>query len=136
MKNLHFKNNKGSILLYSVLIILVFSIAHVSLLTHTQNTALGSRKYVARIKGRYAALAGLRYASILLRNPSVFGFTALGAPGDPSIPETYTVIGTELGGNFFSDIGADSKSLIITITETNNGNSPTEYELKAVFNIN
>lgn len=107
---------KGYVLLLAVMLSFVLMASSVGLYAMVRYFVLETRiKEVEYIKGYYAAIAGLRYAWILLKDPEDYcGFNTLDHDG-----ETRTVIGTELGGNFFTNIGTTSQKLTITITEWN-----------------
>ncbi len=127
------KANKGSVLILTIIFLLIITVMNIGLYFSAESNAkLVKVKEVKHMKSYYAAVAGLRYAKILLETPAIFGFTELGESGDPSAPESYVVTGNEFGGDFFQDIGVATADLTITITEINSGPNQGEYEVKAV----
>lgn len=116
-----------------------YALAIVMILAAVLMTSMFGLQYYARssarealrdesgyIKGYYAAAAGLRYAFILLRDPSQISFDAA---------HSYVVTGTELGGNFMSDvIGNDSATLNVVITRITSGPDNGKYSVTAAYN--
>ena len=99
---MNIKHTKGYALVMAIIFMIILSVSSIVLynsVTHVgRELKIKEKQYV---KGYYAAVAGLRYASIVLRDPP--------APGD-FINHVYTVTGNELvavpeaGGAFFNDI--------------------------------
>jgi len=120
-------SNKG----YLLAIIMIFAAVLMTAMLGLQSYVRSSAKEVLRdetgyVKGYYAAMAGLRYASILLRDPEAITFGAAHA---------YTVTGTELGGDFMADvIGQDLATLTVTITEITSGQFEGQYSVSATYN--
>ena len=94
--NMNIKSKKGYALVMASIFIIILAISSIALynsVTHVgRDLKVKEKRYV---RGYYATIAGLRYASILLRNPNVLTFTN----------GIYTVTGNEQGGAFFNDIG-------------------------------
>jgi hypothetical protein len=122
---------KGSALIIVTIMTMIFAMLNISLLLSVINVSTETKLVeTSSIKSYYATIAGMRYASILLSNNiDALGFTPLGAPGDPVDPEVYNVTGTELGDNFFADMGISSSDLSIIITEINTGADAGEYNV-------
>lgn len=109
-----------------MIFIIILTITGIGLFSYIQYAVKGTKvQEIKPTKAYYSAIAGLRYATILLRDPGIC-FTT---PEDPSDLEEYTVTGVEFGGDFFGDIGmkAGELTLTITIKEISTG----EYEVKA-----
>jgi len=128
--NIKAKNGYG-LLMVIFFIIVVLSVISGSFM-FVEHLAKETRLHeVEYIRGYYAAMAGLRYAYILLEDPVVNCNFTLGH-GDR---ESYTVTGLELGGDFFTDIHVDLAHLTITITER--GLLPPlvdpQYEVSATY---
>lgn len=139
------KSKKGFVLAMAIMFTIIAMMLSIGLYTSVEHvvkeTKLHEREYV---KGHYAAIAGLRYAAILLRNPvSLFGDTDHDG-------EAYVVVGDEHDPNFgtgnpttedfFQDIGAGligNTPLTITITEYDPLNpewTQDEYQVTAAWN--
>lgn len=72
---MNIKNKKGYALIMAIIFIIILAISSIALynsVTHVgRDLKIKEKRYV---KGYYAAIAGLRYASILLRNPAALTF--------------------------------------------------------------
>jgi len=99
---MNIKSTKGYALVMAIIFMIILGVSSVVLYNSIAHVGKGlkvkERQYV---RGYYATIAGLRYASILLRDTSALTFTNF----------VYTVSGNELatiaepGGAFFNDIG-------------------------------
>ncbi len=117
------KSKKGFVLALIMIFVIIAMISSIGLYLSTEFLAREIRaKEVRHIQGYYADIAGLRYASILLRNPARYGIGAA----------AYTVTGTELGGNFFLDIDAVGR-LTVVIDQIASGDDAGDYNVSATY---
>ena len=107
---MHTTHEKGYTLILVLIFSIVLAIAGLGLYTSIKYITVEMQTETASIEAHYAALAGLRYAAILLRDPQAIGLDV--------VNDTYTVVGNELGGasTFWAETGIDSGDLTITIT--------------------
>ncbi len=119
------KSQKGYSLIIVILILTIFLTSNVGLQAYIQNLfrEVGFEE-VERTKGYYLSLAGLRYASILLKDPTSLVFQG----------HKYQVTGKELGGDLFKDLSTTSGKLSITITEITSGADAGKYTTEATYN--
>lgn len=124
---MNIKCKKGYALIAVMVFVIISTIASFALYVSVENLTKEIRiQEVGYIRGYYAAIAGLRYAAILLRDPEGnLEFTNSGAI------ETFSTDNLVIGDtqyqpfiNFCSDINTDQAHLIITITERNPSGGP------------
>gem|GEM_PF-2561390 len=128
------KNKKGYALMLAILLVIILAISGLGLYYSIEHLAKEIRiKEVNRIKGYYCAVAGLRYAAILLRDSAGnLGFT------DPDNIEDFSTDDLHKGDSqyntfiaFCDDINTSQARLAITIIEENPlGGS---YKVKATY---
>lgn len=123
-------NKKGSALIIVMVFMLVSVIASIGLYNSVFITSkIQSINEMERIRGYYADLAGLRYATLLLRNPAnIAGYdvsSVTGATTGPlSVRTQYNALYVDLGLRPPHD-------LIITITRRADG----LYDVSATYNF-
>ena len=114
---------KGVALALVIMFIIVITIASLGLLASVEHVLKEVKVQEAEtIRGYYAAVAGLRYARILLRDPGALTFTG----GECIIPRV-----TDEDDDFFKDIGVDVNSGDLTITIEKL--SDWKYTVKATY---
>lgn len=122
------KSKKAYALVFAMILIIVLGLASIGLYSTTEyitvETKLKEQQYV---RGYYAAIAGLRYARVLLQDPvALFGDTVHDG-------EEYTAPGTD---DFFDHIDVDPADLTITITEYDPGDpqwAVDNYQVTATY---
>jgi len=126
------KSGKGYALAMAIIFVIILTAAGLGLYYSVEHLTGEIRiQETGYARGYYAAIAGLRYASILLRNPDDLTFVA----------NVYTVNGTELlpvgsppAIGFFHDIGVDPADLAITIRRIVRWGKPTgKYKVSAAY---
>jgi len=118
------KGNKGYILPLATIFAVICMIMSIGLYYSVFSAFKGSGiKEVEYIKGYYACVAGLRYASVLLKDPNGIAFNG----------DNYTITGTEHGGDFFNDIQTAPAKLTVTITKITGGADAGKYDVSASY---
>ncbi|MFC1576646.1 hypothetical protein ACFL3J_03135 [Candidatus Omnitrophota bacterium] len=119
---MHIRSKKGFALGLAIIFSIVLIILSLGMFTAVRYSVRGVAKLEkGKIEGHYLGIAGLRYAAILLRDPSSLSFP-------------YTVTGDELGGtNFFTNIGADPADMDIIIGEITTGPDAGKYDVSATY---
>ena len=107
---MHTTHEKGYTLILVLIFSIVLAIAGLGLYTSIKYITVEMQTETASIEAHYAALAGMRYAAILLRDPHAIGLDV--------VDDTYTVVGDELGGtsDFWAETGIDAGDLTVIIT--------------------
>lgn len=119
------KSKKGYALALAMIFVILLSISGLTLFTYTEYLVKEVRiQETGSIKGHYAAIAGLRYAAILLRDPDGIEYES-GTDG---------AIDNSHYGDFFTNIDVDPEDLVITIEQIPDG-EPHEgdYEVSATY---
>ena len=113
-------SKKGSALLITIFILMAMLMASLTgLQAYSKHfTREIARQEIGHVRGYYVAMAGLRYASILLQNPAALNF----------VGNVYNVTGTEFpdGTDLFHDLGVTATNFQVTITDLNNGSFRVE----------
>lgn len=116
-------SKKGSALLVTICVLLALLMASLSGLEsyskHFTREIIGQE--VRRAQGYYTALAGMRYAAMLLQNPV------------PFTNHVYTITGRELGGDLFGDLSVTNQNFSVTITEITSGPSAGQFQIDAAY---
>ena len=114
------KSKKGFALAMAIMFLIILMISSIGLYLSTEFLAKETRgQEIEYIRGYYAAMAGLRYAYILLRDP-----------GNISYLTDNTTVDNAAYPAFFTDIGVDR----LTITITRSYNAPGgPYSVSATY---
>ncbi len=119
----HITSKKGSALLVTICVLLALLMASLSGLQnyskHFTRDIMGWE--IRRTQGYYAALAGMRYAAMVLQGPVAF------------TNHVYTITGTELGGNLFNDLAVTNQNFSVTIIEITSGANNGQFQIDAVY---
>lgn len=90
---------------------------------------------VEHARSYYAAFAGLRYASILLKNQVYINSKSFLEVVAEAGAGGYLVTGNELGGDLWADIkGPGPATLTVRITEITSGSDTGKYTVIASYN--
>jgi len=106
---MNIKSQKGFALAMIIILTVVLLATHIALYAAIRYFAEKGTS-IHSVRGYFAAISGLRYAAIVLQNPGEI-------EDDFDANHNYFVTGTELDGNFFTDIGIPASYLSIVITE-------------------
>lgn len=121
---MNMKSKKGYVLVFAAIFAITLMVAAWGLWTYV--THLGQEVKVEEYRstqGYYAAIAGLRYAYLLLHDPAALGLDPADTPGEQCIiPRT----GNAADIAFFAAIDVDLSNLTITITEEPTGDYSVE----------
>ena len=119
-------NQKGFALVVAAMftILIIISLGIFSLSTYEFREVKTHEEEYAR--GYYGAIAGLRYAYMLLHDPDIID----GLESGP-----YTVTGDEYGGDFFGDLEVTADELTITITKIETGVDAGKYDVEASYDL-
>ncbi len=124
---MHIRSKKGYALAMSIIFVIVITIIgfglYASIEHFVKEIKLQETEY---IKGHYAALAGLRYATILLGDPeTLFGYEPVaGNSVTKSLWDDYNTVAVDMGLS-------DRLDVILVITK----NTDDEFDVTATYTV-
>ncbi|MDP2929213.1 MAG: hypothetical protein Q8O01_04025 [Candidatus Omnitrophota bacterium] len=127
-------HKRGFVLIMATLFIVIAVVASVGIYSYSEYIVHEVRtEKKAAAKSYYCAVAGARYAQIVLKNPmdvARFGFTTAAFNGET---KTMTITGHAAGtlGEDLDFRGNDT--LTITATEINTTDNPNSYQVETIF---
>jgi len=121
---MNIKSKKGFALAFAIIFAIVLTASILGVWAYVAHLMRETKVVDVRSKrGYYAAMAGLRYARVLLRDPDGLVFDGY---------HNCLIEGDELGGDFFTDIDINPDDLTVTITEWHTGCGWPEGEYKII----
>ncbi|UCD54597.1 MAG: hypothetical protein JSV93_03500 [Candidatus Omnitrophota bacterium] len=121
------RSKKGYALVLSIILVIMLTIIGFGLYTSIEHSVKEIKlREIEYIKGHYAALAGQRYALILLQDPvGLFGY-------DPEPEDSVEVSLWDDYNDFATDIGLSSRQdVTLVITKINE----SEFDVSATYSI-